>query len=292
MGTGTGVLGHFRKKGCFSSILHSDLMSAGRCVNRLLAIGILSIGLGSSAVAGGTVRIAMTASDIPLPNGQTDQGAEGMRFMGYQVFEALVGYDLSSADKPVTLVPGLASSWVVDADNPTVWTYTLRDGVCFYDGSTFNADAVVCNLDKFLNPEAAHYDEKQAAQGRGRIPTVASYKELDANTVQITTQGPDALDSLVAADLNIVSNVYPHAWPWHFSLLEGSPWTDIRIRKAANLAIDREGMMALLGGMMLPAKGMVPPGSDWFCSPGFEVKTDVAAATQLMAEAGYSRVNP
>ena len=38
-----------------------------------------------TAMASGTLRIAMTASDIPLPNGQTDQGAEGMRFMGYTV---------------------------------------------------------------------------------------------------------------------------------------------------------------------------------------------------------------
>ena len=33
------------------------------------------------AQGAGTLRIAMTASDIPLPNGQTDQGAEGMRFV-------------------------------------------------------------------------------------------------------------------------------------------------------------------------------------------------------------------
>ena len=34
------------------------------------------------ASAQGTLRIGMTASDIPLTTGQTDQGGEGMRFMG------------------------------------------------------------------------------------------------------------------------------------------------------------------------------------------------------------------
>ena len=37
------------------------------------------------ALAQGTLRIGMTASDVPLTTGQTDQGGEGMRFMGYPI---------------------------------------------------------------------------------------------------------------------------------------------------------------------------------------------------------------
>ena len=59
-----------------------------------VAIGAALCLAGATAWAAGTMRIAMTASDIPLPNGQTDQGAEGMRFIGYTVFEALVAFDL------------------------------------------------------------------------------------------------------------------------------------------------------------------------------------------------------
>ena len=94
------------------------------------------------------------------------------------------------------------------------------------------------------------------------------------------------------SNFKLVSNVYPHVWPWHFSRVEGSPWNDIRIRKAANLAIDREGMKALLGGMMVSAKGMVPPNSTWFGKPTFDVKYDPAAAKALMAQAGYSKDKP
>ena len=355
-----------------------------------LAVGaLLAVSVGS-AMAAGTLRIAMTSSDIPLPNGQTDQGAEGMRFMGYTVFEALVGYDLSTSTKPVTLIPGLASAWVVDAKDKTRWTFTLRQGVKFHDGSAFNAQAVVWNLDKILNQQAEQFDTRQAAQGRGRIPSVQSYKAINDRTVEVITKEPesllpfqmawivmsspaqwaavgkswdaflakpsgtgpfklqsytpreravlvrnaeywdkkrvpkldsivllpvpdasarvaalrsgqvdwielpppDAMDSLKAANFKLVSNVYPHVWPWHFSRVEGSPWNDIRIRKAANLAIDREGMKALLGGMMVSAKGMVPPNSSWFGKPTFDVKYDPAAAKALMAQAGYSKDKP
>ncbi|MGH2342486.1 ABC transporter substrate-binding protein [Segnochrobactraceae bacterium EtOH-i3] len=365
--------------------------SRGRRLGGLAACLALALTAATSlpALAAGTLRIAMTAADIPLPNGQTDQGAEGMRFMGYQVFEPLVTYDLSSADKPVTLVPGLATEWAVDPADETKWTFKLRPGVKFHDGSDFNAEAVVWNLDKILNPKAPQFDEKQSAQGKGRIPTVTGYRVVDPMTVEITTSKPDALipyeiawivmsspaafnaagswdaflkapsgtgpfkvtsytprdravlsrndaywnkdripkldevillpvpdpsarvaalragqvdwaeapapdaiPSLEGAGFEIASNVYPHVWPWHFSMVEGSPWTDIRVRKAANLAIDREGMKELLGGMMVPAEGMVPPTSDWFGHPEFKVTYDPEAARALMAEAGYSPEKP
>lgn len=57
-----------------------------RVVARLTAFGLL-MAIGSSpALAQGTLRIGMTAADIPLTTGQTDQGGEGMRFMGYTVY--------------------------------------------------------------------------------------------------------------------------------------------------------------------------------------------------------------
>ena len=48
---------------------------------------------------------------------------------------------------------------------------------------------------------------------------------------------------------------------WHYSRAEGSPFNDIRIRKA-NLAIDRVGQSPA-GGLSI-RHGFVPPGSAWF----------------------------
>ena len=74
----------------------------------------LLLGASSAAFAQGVLRIGMTASDIPLTTGQTDQGGEGMRFMGYTVYDGLINWDLSSATKPSGLVPGLAESYGLD----------------------------------------------------------------------------------------------------------------------------------------------------------------------------------
>lgn len=353
------------------------------------AIGLMGLAAGS-ALAQGTLRIGMTASDIPLTTGQTDQGGEGMRFMGYTVYDGLINWDLSKSDKPSTLVPGLATAWSVDATDKTKWTFTLREGVKFHDGSEFTADAVVWNIEKILNKDAPQFDAKQAAQGRSRIPAVASYKVTGKYTVEIITKSPDAtfpyqiawvmmsspaqweklnkswdefaktpsgtgpwklsafvpreraelvpnkdywdkarvpkldkmvllplpepnarvaalrsgqvdwieapapdaVPSLKQAGLSIVTNAYPHNWTWHLSRVEGSPWNDIRVRKAANLAIDRAGMKELLSGLMVPAEGFVPPGHQWFGNPTFKLKHDVAEAKKLMAEAGYGPGKP
>src|SRR4051812_11738629 len=97
-----------------------------------LLLAALTITTGS-ALAAGTLRIGMTASDIPLTTGQTDQGGEGMRLRGYTVYDGLVNWDLSNYDKPSDLTPGLAASYGVDpADaSKTRWVFKLREGVKF-----------------------------------------------------------------------------------------------------------------------------------------------------------------
>src|SRR3954454_15601719 len=146
------------------------------------------------ALAQGTLRIGMTASDIPLTTGQTDQGGEGMRFMGYTVYDGLVNWDLSSSDKPSDLTPGLAASYGVDPADAakTRWVFKLREGVKFHDGSEFTAEAAVWNFDKLLKNDAPQYDSRQSAQGRSRIPAVGSYKAIDKYTLEIVTKTPDA----------------------------------------------------------------------------------------------------
>lgn len=66
---------------------------------------------------------------------------------------------------------------------------------------------------------------------------------------------PDNLPQLRATGMVVVQNVYPHLWPYEPSRLPGSPWNDIRVRKAVNLAIDRDGLTELLSGTMKPATG-------------------------------------
>jgi ABC-type transport system substrate-binding protein len=102
---------------------------------------------------------------------------------------------------------------------------------------------------------------------------------------------PDTIASLKAAGFTVPTNTYPHVWVWYFSFLPESPFRDLRVRKAANLAIDRDGMVELLAGTARPAKGFMIESSPWFGDPTFKIKFDPAEAKKLLAEAGYGPSN-
>ncbi len=138
------------------------------------------------------LRVAMTAADIPRTHGQPDQGFEGNRFTGIPMFDALTHWDLSSAEKASVLIPGLATSWSVDAADKTKWVFKLRPGVKFHDGSDFNADAVVWNVRKVLDKDAPHFAPDQVGVTASRMPTLRSARKIDDLTVELTTSEPDS----------------------------------------------------------------------------------------------------
>jgi peptide/nickel transport system substrate-binding protein len=94
-----------------------------------LVVWLLAVGAFSSAHAETVLRVAMTAGDIPITIGQPDQGFEGYRFVGYNLYDTLTLWDLSKADVVADIRPGLATSWEVDPQDTKRWIVELRQGV-------------------------------------------------------------------------------------------------------------------------------------------------------------------
>jgi peptide/nickel transport system substrate-binding protein len=141
---------------------------------------------------GGVLRIGMTAADIPYTAGIPDQGGEGYRFIGYPMYDALINWDLTQGDRLPDLVPGLAERWEVSTEDNTKWIFYLRRGVKFHDGTEFNADAVIWNMDRIRNKDAPQFDPKQAAMAEFRIPLLKSWRKIDDYTVEFTTTRPSS----------------------------------------------------------------------------------------------------
>lgn len=83
---------------------------------------------------------------------QTATASTG-RFLN-SVYDALVGLttDLELSTDPNVRSPGLASNWEVSDDLMT-YTFTLREGVTFHDGSELTAEDVKYSYDRIANPD-------------------------------------------------------------------------------------------------------------------------------------------
>ena len=80
-------------------------------------------------------------------------------------------------------VSDLATSWESSADGRS-WTFTLRKGVKFHDGTALTAKHVVGSVEYVLNP-------KTASQWRAKISTVTSIAAPDGTTVKLTLSAPN-----------------------------------------------------------------------------------------------------
>lgn len=180
----------------------------------------LAFAAGAPAIASAetVLRIGMTAADIPRTLGQPDQGFEGNRFTGLTMYDALTIWDLSSSDKASVMIPGLATEWKVDDADKTKWIFKLRPGVKFHDGSDFNADAVVWNVDKVLKQDAPQFDPSQVGVTASRMPTLVSARKIDDMTVELTTKEPDSFLPINLTNLFMAS---PTKWQQFYDKAEG-----------------------------------------------------------------------
>ncbi|HVV12632.1 ABC transporter substrate-binding protein [Amycolatopsis sp.] len=105
------------------------------------------------------------------------------------IYETLVDEDLSSPTGVPKIVPRLATSWTVSPD-ATTYTFQLRKGVKFSDGTPFDAQAVQFNVRRFTDPAFEYYDKVSASTMSLVYGDLASFKVLDDYTVQYTFKHP------------------------------------------------------------------------------------------------------
>ncbi|MEV6811627.1 ABC transporter substrate-binding protein [Micromonospora sp. NPDC051296] len=112
---------------------------------------------GSSGSSNDTLVFGV-AGDAKVLDPTMASDGESLR-VARQMFETLVRPE----EGGTKVSPGLAESWTPDATG-TVWTFKLRSGVKFHDGTDFNADAVCVNFNRWFN-----------AKGLMQSPDVTAY---------------------------------------------------------------------------------------------------------------------
>ena len=102
-----------------------------------------------------------------------------------EIFETLVATAPDSTDT----VPGLAESWTTSADG-LAWTFKLRKGVRFHDGTALDANAVKFTFDRIIDPSHPHAKSGKWTFVTGYLSSVKAVEVLDPQTVQLQLKYP------------------------------------------------------------------------------------------------------
>lgn len=103
--------------------------------------------------AGDDTFVFAASSDPVMLDPAMASDGESYR-IAHQVFEGLVGVEPGTLE----LTPRLATEWKASEDGKE-FTFTLREGVKFHDGTDFNSDAVCANFERWANWKGLNQNE-------------------------------------------------------------------------------------------------------------------------------------
>lgn len=160
----------------------------------LLAVAVLVAACGSSSSPSSNVAHTDGPADAstakPVKGGTIYYGGEQEppclgrpewvqeAYIDRQVLDSLV-----SMDDKGKIIPWLAESWTVSPDGKT-YTFKLKPGVKFTDGTPFNAQAVVDNFNYWYDEKTTNYSNL------GEFPFYKSSKAVNDLTFQLNLTHP------------------------------------------------------------------------------------------------------
>ena len=157
----------------------------GRCWLAMLGILGMAAFVCSGVVEAGTLTPGSTLTiavpdEPPGLDPTTSPAAAIARIVYNNLLEGLVRLNMQGE-----IVPALTTGQEVSADG-TVFTFSLRQGVKFHNGRPFSADDVKFTLERNLDPKTGH-------PHRAYYQDISAIQVLDAHTVRITLQKPNAM---------------------------------------------------------------------------------------------------
>ncbi|MCB1387624.1 MAG: hypothetical protein KDK12_00475 [Rhodobacteraceae bacterium] len=145
----------------------------------LLSAGLILAAFGHAAIAADGTTLTTV-----LPSGPTTIDPPATLTGDFFPLINMMVESLTKFDSSGALVPSLATEWSSSADG-LVWTFSLRDGVSFTDGTPFNAEAVKFSLDRLLSSGTTNTRP-------GTLAAISAVDVIDDLTVRLTLSRPFA----------------------------------------------------------------------------------------------------
>lgn len=131
-----------------------------------------------TGISGDSLVVALQGEPSTLDAQFADD--TNMFWVTWQINEPLVVFN----GETLEIEPLLATSW--ESVDDTTWTFTIREGVTFHDGSAFTVDDAVYSINRIIDPE-------YASQFSSDFSTIESAEKVDDTTFTLTTIGPDPI---------------------------------------------------------------------------------------------------
>lgn len=137
----------------------------------------------AAARAGGTLAVGVVAEPVTLdPPAAFSTSDEKISI---NLFDKLVQQEVGS----YRVVPALAESWAVSSDGK-LYTFRLRKGVRFHDGTPFNAEAAKISIDRMIDETSPLYNMSKFPVAKGRIGVIKEVQAVDDSTLRIALSRP------------------------------------------------------------------------------------------------------
>jgi peptide/nickel transport system substrate-binding protein len=133
--------------------------------------------MAAGAASAETLRWARAGDSLTLDPHAQNEGPT--HTLAHQIYEPLIIRDQTGAFEPA-----LATDWSVNEDDPNVWTFELREGVTFHDGSDFTAEDVVFSFERAKSETSAMKE---------LLTSITEIRAVDDNTVEFVTDGPNPI---------------------------------------------------------------------------------------------------
>jgi peptide/nickel transport system substrate-binding protein len=167
---------------------------------------------GGAPQEGGTLRTALiTPAGALDPLTVGDEG--GLAVLGQS------GEYLAWSDDELMLQPRIAESWEPNGDG-SVWTFAIRQGVTFHDGTPLTAEDVVATIEYHLG------NESNALSALGGVLSAGNTELVDETTVQFTLDAPNGnFPYLVSSDnYNLIVLPKTFTGDWESTFVGTGPW--------------------------------------------------------------------
>ena len=171
-------------------------------------------GSGGAVAPGGTVTTGIIAPATALdPLAVDDEG--GLAVLGQS------GEYLAWSNDQLKLEPRIAESWTPNSDG-SVWTFKIRQGVKFQDGTPLTADDVAATMELHADPK----NKSNALSAFGGVLSADGAKATDASTVVFSLLAPNGnFPYLVSSDnYNVIILPKTYSGNWDKTFIGTGPW--------------------------------------------------------------------